>query len=153
MFFLVNFAKSLLRTSFLTEHFRWLPLQKWRERGREREKERDRDRATEGETERQRQRDRQRQRETEREQNLAKQFTLHSAEAYSEPFPTSKLGGYLTGGKYFHKNIHLRCLKRFCISCCLVNHKNKANTNHMATLKQASQPLENLWNIPYNGIK
>ena len=50
-----------------------------------------------------------RQRYREREQNLAKQFTLHSAEAYSEPFPTSKLGGYLTGGKYFHKNIHLRC--------------------------------------------
>ena len=36
-----------------------------------------------------------------REQNLAKQFTLHSAEAYSEPFPTSKQGGYLIGGNYF----------------------------------------------------
>ena len=28
--------------------------------------------------------------EKESEQNLAKQFTLHSAEAYSEPFLTSK---------------------------------------------------------------
>ena len=37
---------------------------------------------------------------------MTKQFTLHSAEAYSEPFPTSKQGGYLIGGKYFHKNIH-----------------------------------------------
>ena len=45
--------------------------------------------------------------------NLAKQFTLHSAEAYSEPFPTSKQGGYLVGGNYFHKKVHLRCLKRF----------------------------------------
>ena len=51
--------------------------------------------------------------EREREQNLAKQFTLHSAEAYSEPFPTSKQGGYLIGGDCFQKNIHLRCLKRF----------------------------------------
>ena len=39
----------------------------------------------------------------EREQNLAQQFTLHSAEAYSEPFPTSKQGGYFIGGNYFHK--------------------------------------------------
>ena len=31
-----------------------------------------------------------REREMEREQNLAKQFTLHSAETYSKPFPTSK---------------------------------------------------------------
>ena len=45
--------------------------------------------------------------------NLAKQFTLHSAEAYSEPFPTSKQGDYLIGGNYFHKKLHLRCLKRF----------------------------------------
>ena len=37
-------------------------------------------------------------------QNLAKQVTLHSAEAYSEHFPTSKQGGYLIGGKYFQKN-------------------------------------------------
>ena len=81
-----------------------------REREREREKERDRDRATEGETERQRQRDRQRQRETEREQNLAKQFTLHLAETYSEPFPTSKPGGYLIGGNYFHKKLQLQVL-------------------------------------------
>ena len=52
--------------------------------------------------------------ETERkEQNLAKQFTLHSAEAYSEPFPTPKQGGCLIGGNYIHKKIHLRCLKRF----------------------------------------
>ena len=48
-------------------------------------------------------RDREREREGEREQNLAKQFTLHLAEAYSEPFPTSKQGGYLIGGNYFHK--------------------------------------------------
>ena len=33
----------------------------------------------------------------------AKQFTLYSAEAYSELFPTSKRGGYLIGGNYFHK--------------------------------------------------
>ena len=52
-------------------------------------------------------------REREREQNLVKQFTLHSAEAYSEPFPTSKQGGYLIEGNCFHKNIQLRCLKRF----------------------------------------
>ena len=45
--------------------------------------------------------------------NLTKQFTLHSAESYSEPFPTSKQGGYLVGGNYFHKKVHLRCLKRF----------------------------------------
>ena len=52
-------------------------------------------------------------REREREQNLAKQFILHSAEGYSEPFPTSKQGGYLIGGNSFHKNIHLKCLKTF----------------------------------------
>ena len=39
--------------------------------------------------------------------------TLHSAEAYSEPFPTSKQGGYLIGGNCFYKKLHLRCLKRF----------------------------------------
>ena len=49
--------------------------------------------------------------EEEREQNLVKQFTLHSANAYSEAFPTSKQGVYLIEGNYFHKNIHLRCLK------------------------------------------
>ena len=27
---------------------------------------------------------------------MTKQFTLHSAEAYSEPSPTSKRGGYLS---------------------------------------------------------
>ena len=63
----------------------------------------------------------------EREQNLAQQFTLHSAEAYSELFPTSKQGGYLTGGNYFHKKICLRCLKRFRILCCLENHKKQSN--------------------------
>ena len=58
-------------------------------------------------------------REIEREresktENLAKQSTVHSAEAYSEPFPTSKQGGYLIiGDNYFHKNIYVRCLKRF----------------------------------------
>ena len=50
---------------------------------------------------------------TQREQNLAKQFTLNSAEGYSEPSPTSKQGGYLIGGNYFHKSIYLRCLKSF----------------------------------------
>ena len=49
------------------------------------------------------------------QQNLAKQFTFHSVEVHSEPFPfpTSKQGNYLIGGNYFHKNLHLRCLKRF----------------------------------------
>ena len=47
------------------------------------------------------------------QQNLAKQFALHSAEAYSEPFPTSKQGGYVIGGNYFYKNLHLRCFKSF----------------------------------------
>ena len=36
-------------------------------------------------------------------QKLAKQFTLHSAEAYSEPFQTSKQEGYLFGGNHFRK--------------------------------------------------
>ena len=40
---------------------------------------------------------------------MAKQFTLHSAEVYSEPFPKSKQGGYLTGGNYCHKKLNLRC--------------------------------------------
>ena len=44
---------------------------------------------------------------------MAQQFTLHSAEAYSEPFPTSKQGGYLIGDNYFYKKLHLRCLKKF----------------------------------------
>ena len=60
-----------------------------------------------------RERERERERESEREQKLAKQFTLHSAEAYPEPFPTSKQGGYLIGCDYFQKNFHLRWLKRF----------------------------------------
>ena len=59
------------------------------------------------------QRERDREGEREREQNLAKQFTLHSAEVFSEPFSTSKQEGYLIGGNYFRKNIHARCLKRF----------------------------------------
>ena len=81
---------------------------------RERKRKRLRDREREKERERNRERKREREGEREREQNLAKQFTLHSTEAYSEPFPTSKQGGYLIiGGNYFHKNIHLRCLKRF----------------------------------------
>ena len=64
---------------------------------------------------REREREREREGETgrKRERNLAKQFTLHSAEAYSERFPISKQGGYLIGGNYFYKNIHLRCFKRF----------------------------------------
>ena len=37
------------------------------------------------------------------QQNMAKHFTLHSADAHSEPCPTSKQGGYLIGGNYFHK--------------------------------------------------
>ena len=57
-------------------------------------------------------------------QNMTKQFTEHSTEAYSELFPTSKQRGYLIGGNQFHKKLHLRCLKRFWIRCCLVNHKN-----------------------------
>ena len=40
--------------------------------------------------ERERERERQRDRDGETEKNLAKQFTLPSAEAYLEPFPTSK---------------------------------------------------------------
>ena len=43
----------------------------------------------------------------------SKQFTLHSAEAYSEPFPTFEQGGYFFGGNYYHKKLYLRCLKRF----------------------------------------
>ena len=43
----------------------------------------------------------------------SKQFTLHSAEAYSEPFPTFEQGGYFIGGNYYHKKLYLRCLKRF----------------------------------------
>ena len=99
--------------------------------------------------------ERERERERERESKTWPS-SLHSAEACSEPFPTSKQGGYLIGANYFHKNIHLRCLKRFWIRCCLGNHKNKphkAHTNHVKTLKQAIQSLENLWNISYNGIK
>ena len=46
-------------------------------------------------------------------QILTKQFTLHSAEAYSEPFPMSKQGGYLIEGNYFHEKVHLKCLKMF----------------------------------------
>ena len=42
------------------------------------------------------------------QQNLAKQFTLHAAVAYSEPFPTYKQGGYLIVGNYYHKKLHLR---------------------------------------------
>ena len=78
--------------------------------------------------ERERERERERKGDRDREQNLAKQFTLHSEEAYSEPFPIPKQGGYLIGGNYFHKNIHLKCLKRFRIRCCLVNHKNNQTT-------------------------
>ena len=40
-------------------------------------------------------------------QTLVKQFTLHSAEAYSEPFQTSKQSGYLFGGNYFRQNFIL----------------------------------------------
>ena len=40
--------------------------------------------------------------------NMAKQFTLHLAEACPEPFPASKQGGYLIRGNYFDKNLDLR---------------------------------------------
>ena len=46
-------------------------------------------------------------------QTLAKQFTLYSSKAYSEPFQTAKQGGYLFGGNYFRKKLHLRSLTRF----------------------------------------
>ena len=41
-------------------------------------------------SQRERERERQRDRDRETEKNLAKQFTLPSAEAYLEPFPTFK---------------------------------------------------------------
>ena len=47
------------------------------------------------------------------QQNLAEQFTLHSAKAYPEPFPTSKEGGYFIGSNNFPKKLHPRSLKRF----------------------------------------
>ena len=56
------------------------------------------------------------------------QFTLDSSEAYSEPFQTSKQGGYLFLGNYFRKKLHLRCLTRFLIRYCPVNHKNNQTT-------------------------
>ena len=37
--------------------------------------------------------------------NMAKQFTLHSAKAYLEPFPMSKQAVYLIGVNYFHKKL------------------------------------------------
>ena len=57
-------------------------------------------------------------------QNLAKQFTLYSAEAYLEPFQMYKPGVYFFGkksfkkkfeggGNYFRKKLHPRCLTRF----------------------------------------
>ena len=54
----------------------------------------------------------QRERERERERERAKPgqavyFT------FGRDFPTSKQGRYLIGGNCFHKNVHLRCLKRF----------------------------------------
>ena len=64
----------------------------------------------EREREREQERESERGRERERE---SKNFTLHSAETYSEPFATFKQGGYFIRGNYFHKNLHLRCLKRF----------------------------------------
>ena len=42
------------------------------------------------------------------QQNVAKQFNLQAAKAFSEALPTSKQGGYLLEGNYFHKKIHLR---------------------------------------------
>ena len=75
-------------------------------------------------------------------QKLAKQFTLHWAEAYKEPFQASKQGSYLFGGNYFRKNLHLRCFTRFWIRYFSVNHKNnqthKAKTHNMATLRQGT---------------
>ena len=66
-------------------------------------------------------------------QKLAKLFILHSVEAYSELFQTSRQGGYLFGGNYFRKKLHLRCLTRFWIRYCTVNHKNNQITNSKDT--------------------
>ena len=70
---------------------------------------------------------------------MTKQCTLYSAEAYSEAFPTSKQCGYLNGGNYFHKILHLICWKRFRIRFCPVKiiKPRKANTNPKEALKQA----------------
>ena len=51
------------------------------------------------------------------------QFTLYSANAYSEPCQISKQGDYLLGGNYFREKLHLRCLKRFWIRYCPGNHE------------------------------
>ena len=59
-------------------------------------------------------------------QNLVKQFTLDSVEAFSEPSQVSKQGGYLLGGNCFRKNSLLdgdKVLNRFF----LVNHKKQSN--------------------------
>ena len=45
--------------------------------------------------------------------DLAQQFTLHSAEAYSQPYQTSKQGGYLLRVNCCHKKLDLRCLAGF----------------------------------------
>ena len=60
-----------------------------------------------------RERERERERETERE---------------NKTWTTPKQGGYLIGGNYFQKSIHVRCLKRFWSRCCLVNHRNNQTT-------------------------
>ena len=59
-------------------------------------------------------------------QNLAKQFTLHSVEAHSETFQTSKQGDYLLGGNYFHKNSILHVWK------------GSENPNAQETIKQSN---------------
>ena len=60
--------------------------------------------------------------------NQKLQFTLPSAEAYSEPFQMSKWGDYLVGCNYFRKKLHLKCLTRLWIRYCSVNHKNNQTT-------------------------
>ena len=40
------------------------------------------------------------------------EFYLNSTETYSEPFPTSKKGGYLIEGNYFFRKLHLRSFEK-----------------------------------------
>ena len=66
---------------------------------------------------------------------------------------TSKQGGCLLRGNYFHKKLHLRCLKRFWIRYCPVNQKKqsrqrqscKAETNHMTNFKATYISVLNHW--------
>ena len=57
---------------------------------------------------------------------MGKQFTLYSAEAYSEPCQESfSKGEAFSIVNYFLKKLQLGCLTRFWISLCSLNHKNK----------------------------